>query len=667
MAIAKIKKIEIIGVEKDRQGILEFLQRLGSVELSPSAPSVPASRAAVNNELPELEEAISFLAGFSEKTDSFEAMFGLRTQVFPDQVRQAINDFNYREFLTRLDDLRDRLKETIQQKEKLIHDLGVVSGWRALNLPLDKLGGTASCDFVLGALRTQDYEAFLQALAKNTLKATAIKVSGDRTVTLLFIIVIKKEFSGLEHILKGLHFSPAVLPHYPGTASQLADELKGRIAACTKESERINQDLKRMALDRFRLMIIHDHLYNCAHKDEAGRAFVSQKFTFLLSGWASAKTASVLERELGRNFHNAALFISDPGPDSDPPVILENKPLVEPFEFITRIYGMPQYSELDPTPFLAPFFFLYVGFCISDAGYGLMVIAMCLFAMKKFKMGATGKRFFRMFFYCGISTVVAGALTGGWFGNLIDLAGESNPGLMTLKHFKDSLVLLDPLKEPTKLLAIALGLGMVQVWFGNIVAAIGNIKNKRYLDIFLDQVSMLVFLFGMTGLGLTFLKIVPYSAWFKYASVYGSLALVATQGRAEKGIGSRIFYGAYNLYNAFSGYLSDILSYSRLWALGLVTGVMANTINLISVQFSQIVVGAVPALNKMPVVKMAVAGLVLAAVFIAGHAVSFLMNLLGAFVHPLRLQFVEFFSKFFKPGGRMFKPFRVETKYVNLN
>jgi V/A-type H+/Na+-transporting ATPase subunit I len=666
MSIAKVKKIEVIGLERDRQAMLDLLQRLGTVELSAGIVQTAQSRPPEAVELPELEEAINFLSSFEEKKDSFGAMFGLRPYVYAQEVKQVLGDFDYRGFLARLGELRARQKEAVQQKEKLTRELQSISGWRGLNVALDQLGPTRSSRLLLGILRTQDYPGVLQLIAKNNLKAAVLKVSQDRTDSFVFIICLEKDFPGLERVLKETHFSPVVLPHYPGTAAKLSEELKERLAVLGKELVSIRASLIRLAQERFKLMVVHDYLYNAARKEQVGRSFASQKFTFLLSGWIGAKYSGALEKELHRDFREAAIFLSDPAPGADPPVNLENQALVEPFEFITRIYGMPQYNELDPTPFLAPFFFLYVGFCISDAGYGLMVIALCLFAMKKFKMGPTGKRFFRMFFFCGISTVIMGALTGSWFGNLLDLVGESNPALMPVKHFKDSLVLLDPLKEPTKLLGIALSLGVVQVWFGNIVAAIGNIKNKRYLDIFFDQVSMLVFLFGMTGLGLSFLRIVSASPWFNYTAAYGSVALVLTQGRSEKGIGSRLFYGGYNLYNAFSGYLSDILSFSRLWALGLVTGVMANTINLISIQFSSILVNTI-GIGKVPVAKMIVGGLILIIVFLAGHAVAFMMNILGAFVHPLRLQFVEFFSKFFKSGGRAFKPFRVETKYVNLS
>jgi V/A-type H+-transporting ATPase subunit I len=239
---------------------------------------------------------------------------------------------------------------------------------------------------------------------------------------------------------------------------------------------------------------------------------------------------------------------------------------------------------------------------------------------------------------------------------------------LPLKKLKDSLIILDPLQQPTKLLGIALSFGIAQIWFGNIVAAVGNIKNKRYLDILFDQVTTLTLLFGLTGFGLIFLKLMDAKNinLFKYAILAGAVGLILTQGRSEKGMGAKLFYGAYNLYNSLSGYLSDVLSYSRLWALGLVTGVMAGTVNLISIQFAQISVSLMPFLNKIIMLKFLFGGIVLVVIFVCGHMISFLMNLLGAFVHPVRLQFVEFFSKFFKSGGSAFRPFRVETKYIKI-
>jgi V/A-type H+-transporting ATPase subunit I len=415
-------------------------------------------------------------------------------------------------------------------------------------------------------------------------------------------------------------------------------------------------------------MAAYDHLGNIKKQEDADKNLAKRQFTFTLKGWIKHRDILILKEAAAGLFKNLAIFVQEPKKDEEPPVDLENNRLIQPFEFITKIYGFPKYSELDPTPYLAPFFFLYFGFCVSDVGYGFMLALFSFFVLKKFKLGPQGLRFFRLFLFCGISTIIIGALTGSWFGNLFDLLAESNKMFLPLKNFKDALIILDPMREPTKLLGIALSLGIIQVWFGNIVAAVGNIKNKRYLNVVLDQISMLIFLFGLTGLGLIFLRLLGPSriGLFKYAALLGASALLLTQGRAEKGIGAKLFYGAYNLYSAISGYLSDILSYSRLWALGLVTGVMASTINLISVQFSQIFTSIIPFINKINFIRLLLSSIVLVLIFVFGHIISFLMNLLGAFVHPVRLQFVEFFSKFFKASGNSFKPFKIQTKYIEM-
>jgi V/A-type H+-transporting ATPase subunit I len=267
-------------------------------------------------------------------------------------------------------------------------------------------------------------------------------------------------------------------------------------------------------------------------------------------------------------------------------------------------------------------------------------------------MGWTGNRFFRLLLYGGISTILLGAFTGGWFGNIVDMLAGTNRAFWHLKRLKDAAVLLDPMKEPMRLLVAALSLGLIQIWFGHIVAIYGNIKNRRYLDALLDQGSILLFLFGFTGAILIFLSALPKGASSIFTPPFaaGAVAIALTSGRANPGLVPKLGYGLFNLYSVFSGYISDLLSYSRLWALGLVTGVMGATFNLMGA----IIGGMVPGVGFV----------VTAFIIFAGHTMSILMNLLGAFIHPMRLQFVEFFSKFFRGGGRDFKPLALENRFT---
>lgn len=670
MAIAKIKKIELIGLNKERDGLLDLLQKLGNIELIdilPQDTGISPPAILQDAHLLEIEEAISFLASFKERAGFLESLVNLKPMVYQQQLKEVIDKFDWRNFLKELSSLRNQLKIIHQQREKLSQERQGLAPWYNLSIPLDEPHSTQHCAILLGTLRTTDYANLLKNLKQEDINLFSEVVNQDRNNIYLAIIYLQEDFQRLEAILKNKHFNFITLGRHRGKVVDRLLEINREILVLDEQIQVGKEKIARLAAERFKLMIVYDYLANVNKIKAADNNLVKQQFTFVLRGWIKASDIKLLEKIVAERFSDVALFIWEED-HQKAPVDLENNFIIEPFEFITKIYGLPKYNELDPSPFLAPFFFLYFGFCVSDVGYGIILSLISYFALKKFKLGPQGVRFFRLFLFCGVSTIIIGALTGSWFGNLLDLLGESNKIFLPIKRFKESLVIFNPLKEPTKLLGIAISFGIIQVWFGNIVAAIGNIKNKRYLDVLLDQVPLLTFLFGLTGLGLIFLKLLDKTCLniFQYAALWSAIVLILTQGRAEKGLGSKLFYGIYNLYTAISGYLSDILSYSRLWALGLVTGVMATTINLLAVQFSQILPSLIPLIDKISFIKIFVSALILVALFVLGHGVSFLMNLLSAFVHPLRLQFVEFFSKFFKPGGRAFRPFKVETKYINI-
>jgi V/A-type H+-transporting ATPase subunit I len=683
MAIAKIKKIEIIGLQEEKDKILALLQNLGIVQLieiqeENLTKNIPLVSSETN--LLEIEEAISYLASFQEKKGFFKGLIKPKPLVYEQQLKEVIAHFDYQGLLKELSALRNHLKNLTQHKEHLIQERRLLTPWQPLMIPLDQIHcPTQKCGILLGVLSSRDYLNLLENCKSKEINLFCEAIHQDKTNAYLLILYLQEEFESLEAILKIYHFNFITLTRHKCFVKDRLLEINREVLILEDQIRETKDKIARLSAEQFKLMALYDYLANINYRQTADKNLAKQQFTFCLRGWIKHKDIKLLEKELGLKFKNAVIFISEPQPEEVIPVDLENKRLLQPFEFITKIYGMPKYNEVDPTPFLAPFFFLYFGFCLSDAGYGLMLVLLCWFILRKFsrssgippkagKLGPQGLRFFRLFFFCGISTIIIGALTGSWFGNLFDLLAQENKLFLPLKRFKDFLIILDPLKEPTKLLGIALSFGIIQVWFGNIVAGIGNFKNKRYLNIILDQVPMLTLLFGLTGLGMIFLRLLDntHIGLFKNATLLAAIALIFTQGRAEKGVGSKLFYGIYNLYSSLSGYLSDILSYSRLWALGLVTGVMASTINLISIQFSQIFISLVPIFNKLNFIKIFLSSIILIAIFVSGHSVSFLMNILGAFVHPLRLQFVEFFSKFFKSGGDTFRPFKVESKYINL-
>ncbi|MBM3254726.1 MAG: hypothetical protein FJZ08_00265 [Candidatus Omnitrophica bacterium] len=671
MAISRIKKLELIGLKKDKEGVLSFLQKAGLAQLiEPDKDNIIEGAAGLISEkgLPEIQDAISLLSGFQKQTAMLGGMIKPKPLIYQQELKQVVAGFDYQSLLLELSSLRNQLKDLSQQKEKLAQERYLLLPWRRLEIPLDQISQTRYCGIILGVISIRDYSQLQVRLEDLGTSLSCQPVDQDKANIYLAIFYLKEIIEGLEAALKECCFNFVTLSRRQEIVAQRLLEINAQGMLLDDQLQEVKNKIRRLGGESFKLMVIYDHLSNIEKMQQAQRNLNRQQFTFTLSAWVQERDIKILERGLITEVKEVALFISEPGLEEEPPVELENNRLIQPFEFITKIYGFPKYSEIDPTPYLAPFFFLYFGLCVSDVGYGFILALTSWLVLKKFKMGQQGRKFFRLFLFCGISTIMVGAVTGSWFGDLPDLLAQSSPVFLPFQRFKDSLIILDPIKEPTKLLGFALVLGIIQIWFGNIVAAIGNIKNKRYLEVLLDQLPMLTFLFGFTGMILVFLKLLEPKgvAVFRYAALIAAITLILTQGRFERGWGSRLFYGMYNLYNAISGYLSDILSYSRLWALGLVTGVMASTINLVSMQFSQIFLSAVPFINKVAFLRVIFSSVILAGIFVAGHLVAFLMNLLGAFVHPVRLQFVEFFSKFFKSGGSPFRPFKVETKYINI-
>jgi len=671
MAIARIKKIELLASKQEKDNLLDLLQKQAKIQLVPAAnettKSFPPEEANESN-LSEIEEAITFLITFSHQSNFLESMTNLKPFISQQDIKTTISAFPWREKLNELTRRRARLKDIAHEKEQLTQRKLLLAPWQSLAIPLAELQATVHCNMQLGFMPLREYPNFLTQCTADGVEFYHYVVKQTSNTIFLMLVYHKSIAAALEKILKNLSFTVSILGQEAATVKELLTDIENENLRLQAQNKDTAEQINAFSEDIFRLKMVYHHLASGHKIREAGRDLAQQQFTFSLSGWICQTDIPEFEKAILAHGHEIALFFSDPGPDDDVPVILQNWKLVQPFEFITQIYGMPKYNEIDPTPFLAPFFFIYFGFCVSDAGYGLILTLASWLVPKKFKLGPTGTRFWKMFLYCGLSTIFVGVITGSWFGNLPALLAENSSFFVPIKRFLDSLILLDPFRETTKLLGIALIFGIVQIWFGSIVAAMGNWKNRRYLDILYDQVPTIAFLFGITGLALLFLNMgigMPVAV-FKYAAISGAAGLILTQGRAEKGIGAKLFYGIYNFYMALSGYLSDTLSYSRLWALALVTGVMAMTINLLTITFGQMLPAAFPLTGKIPWLKTLISIVIMALIFILGHLGSLLMNLLGAFVHPLRLQFVEFFSKFFKPGGERFRPFRADNKYFNV-
>ena len=371
------------------------------------------------------------------------------------------------------------------------------------------------------------------------------------------------------------------------------------------------------------------------------------KNTMILEGYLPEREVTRLVNELEQRFR-VAITISEPEEDEDVPVLLENNGFSSPVEPITEMYALPAKKDIDPTPVMAVFYYLFFGLMLSDAGYGCLMVLVSALALKKFPLEGNMRKTMKMFLYSGVSTIFWGALFGTWFGDIVPVICKN----FLHRPAPRMAIWFDPVSDPMKLLLFSLGLGILHLFLGLGVHFYQLWTAGKRWDAFCDTAPIYLLVLGAAPVGAGMLTEVPaiLNTIGMYVMLVGVILIILTASRTSKNIFARLGGGLYGLYNAASGYLSDVLSYSRLLALGLATGVIGQVVNLL---------GTIP---ENPIVK----GILLFFVFIVGHTLNMAINMLGAYVHTNRLQYVELFSKFYEGGGRAFKPFAVHTKYVKF-
>ena len=318
------------------------------------------------------------------------------------------------------------------------------------------------------------------------------------------------------------------------------------------------------------------------------------------------------------------------GHDEVYPVAFKNPAVVRPFEIITKLYSMPKHTSIDSNIYMAPFFFTFFGIMLGDAAYGLIMAVLGTYFTIKLKLKGDGARMGWLLTLLGIATLIWGAVFGSWFGD-----GGARIGIAP--------IWFDPMTNPMLMLGLCFGLGLIQIFTGMGIKAWINIKRGLYLDAIFDQGLWYMLLIGLM------LMVTPVSAVGGYMAIIGAVGLVLTQGRSQKTILSKFASGLLSLYN-ISAYLSDVLSYSRLFALGLATAVIGIVFNQLGAMLGASWITFIFALL----------------ILFIGHLFNIAVSVLGAFVHSSRLQYIEFFGKFFEGGGKAFRPLDIKTKFTEV-
>ena len=634
-----MKHLRLLGMESEREALLKTMQDLECVEIShidgseealKTGLAKPDDRALLNaqEESRAYRAALAALDRFApEKKGMFRKRQGVSRASFFDeenerQARAAAEAINA--------DMR-RLSEIESERTKNEALRASLTPWLAVDAPLDSTDGVLSLLFgTVGATVTDDALRALSDSLSGLL--TWQQASSDKTLRYLLIACHKSVKEQALSALRELGFSTVSFRGLCGTAEENDKKLEAALAALESERREIERRVERFGGNRETLLEASDRAAILLRREEAKSRLIETDKVFLLEGWLPADRCTALEKALEP--FTCAVETREPAEDEYPqvPVQLRNNKLTRPLNMVTEMYSLPAYGTLDPNPLMAPFFILFYGIMMADMGYGLLMMIASVIIGKKYRPKGTSGELFSLLGLCGLSTFIVGALTGGFFGDfLTQLVAIVSPGTVFALP-----KLFDPLDDLTMILIGSMALGVVQIITGMAISLIEKCKRKKFLDAFFEEITWwIVFL----GIALAVLK-------KGTAVLYLGCALVLL-GPIVQGKGWGKLTGVFgSIYNHVTGYFGDILSYTRLMALMLAGSVIAQVFNMLA---------------AMP-------GNVIAFLIISmlGNAMNFGLNLLGCYVHDLRLQCLEFFNKFYVDGGKPFRPMTLDTEYVDL-
>lgn len=667
MAVLKMKRIGIYALKKNRKAVLETLQRRGVLEVAiPKEASeifekldTVSARQAFEKSAQTLRDAASILDTVSPQKKGLLASFSGRPVISDGDYEKTVDDAaELSREASRIVSLDKERTEASADILRLTAQIDALKPWEDFDISLRSIGSEHTSVFIGSFPEELTAGEITEKIAKDLPQVPAVQVEVVSTrpqQTCAFLLCHARYGMQLEGELRAMGFSYPASPPRSSPRERIA-ELRENIEKLQDSIERNTKSLEELAKDRDRLLYASDYYSMRADKYEVLGELWQSPHAFAVTGYIPKEDAAALERELTGKF-GAYVEFSDPGEDEDVPVKLKNGFFSSPVEGVVEGYSLPGRDECDPSTVMSVFYYLLFGLMLSDAAYGLILVIGCALILWKFKNMEQGMRkMLTMFMFCGVSTTFWGVMFGSYFGDAIPVIART----FFNKEITIPALWFVPLNDPMRLLLFSFLLGIIHLFTGLGVQFYLLVKRRKFADALYDVVFWYFLVGGLILLLLStsmFRDMMNLSftlpSWVgKVSAVFagiGAVGIVATSGRESKNPAKRLLKGLYGLYNV-SGYLSDILSYSRLLALGLATGVIAQVFNQLGSMLGGGVLGAI----------------FFTVVFIIGHVMNLAINVLGAYVHTNRLQYVEFFGKFYTGGGRKFNPFSANTKYFKF-
>ncbi|MBN2306998.1 V-type ATP synthase subunit I [Candidatus Peregrinibacteria bacterium] len=661
MAVVPMQKIGLLVSKTEKDEILSFLQEKGVLHLTDARPEEGLTPAELSDDLhklhykvAELEFAIHFLSGYEVRKKGVQAMVdGDSVKIRKEEVKTVKTDFKWKPVVESCKKLEEAIVDLNNEKKTLKELQSRLRPWvhHTASLSEPRVTKTARSIFAMASLK--EWEALESEITKHS-KLVVIEMDNMVETTVYFQVVCEQsiisDIEGLILTHKGEIIELPVLKGNPKEELQVIDrrfhEIGTKLAEVEASARKETHHLKN-------LRVLYDALNWELIKKESHRKFLATESALLITGWVPKSGLENLKRDLHQVNPNFELFELRPEEGEEAPVLLVNKPFLKPFESVTGIYGLPLPNEMDPTPYLAVFFIVFFGLALTDAIYGLLMFAIMFSVLRFLKIPKQSQGFIRLLMYAGIVTFFAGTLFGGWASLEVDQVPEwlTYTAASGEKMFIGQKI--SAITNPMGVLILSLVLGYIQVLFGVIINFLHKYKTVSKKDALIDNFPW-VFILSVIALQIMLTAgLLPavLALPLKYLLYIAIAGIVLTQGRDKKNPIMKLLSGILGLYGLV-GYLSDILSYSRLLALGLATSIIGLAVNTIA--------GMV---NGVPYVGIILAIIVL----IFGHAFNMGINALGAFIHSGRLQFVEFFTKFLEGGGKAFRPFRKESRFIRVS
>ena len=641
MAIVKMKRLQVLALERDHDRMLRQLQHMGCLEISePDTQTLPDTLRRCDTATADclarqrqLQTAIDTLRRTAPPVKT-----GLLTPRKPISEADYLDDAALAEELEtaqRVNELAAELNRLTARETQLRGERAALRPWRSLDIPME-LTETRWTDVTAGTLPPfAHWDEVQGALAAAVPEAEAYSLYADREQQCILLLTHKSVTAQALELLRGFGFAAGQLKGRRGTPEENLTALEDALAQTAQAKETARQALTALGGRLPDLQLCSDRLGSLLMREENRRRLLTDGCIVAFDGWVPAAKASRLTAWL--DTLDCAYDLRDPTAEEIPdvPVALHGNVLTRSMNCITEQYSMPAYDGVDPNPIMAPFFIFFFGMMMADMGYGLAMIVGSLLFLKKKR--PDDRSFMEMIFWCGIMTFVFGALTGGFLGDFI-------PQLCKLIDPASTVALpalFDPLNDTMAIMVGSLVLGAIQVFTGMTVSVVEKCRNGRFADALFDETTWWIILAGgaMALLDVGSLGGVPV------VLCLGGVMLLYGAGRGKKGFG-KVTGVVAAVYNGVTGFFSDILSYVRLMALMLSGAVLAQVFNMLGATTGNIVTFII--------------------ISLVGNTLNLALNLLGCYVHDMRLQFLEFFGRFYKDGGKAFRPLCIKSNYVEI-